>query len=242
MSQDVSIDYAADDVLEIVFRRPDDGNVLIPPVSDAITAALASLRDTTKAVLLSAEGKDFCTGRRSAMPGPNDRVTATDLRNMIADPVLDFYTVLRSIPVPLVIAVRGRAHGVGCALVGLGDIAIAEEGAEFAVPEMARDIPPTLVMTALADRIPHAALGRLILTRDPIGAAEAKSIGLVALTAPAGGLDAEVKRVRDMLAGNSVPVLRAIKGYLAHGMEMSYAARRDYAAFANATAFSNRYR
>jgi enoyl-CoA hydratase/carnithine racemase len=242
VGSEVSIEYGADDVLGIVFRRPDAGNVLTPEIGDAVSAALAGLKETTKAVFLSAEGADFCIGRKTALPPPDARVTASDLRRLIADPVLDFYTALRSIPVPLVVAVRGRAFGVGCALVGLADIAIADDEAQFAVPEMARDIPPTLVMTALADRIPHAAMARLILTRDPISAAEAKAIGLVALTAGAADLDQEVARVRTMLAGNSVPVLRAIKGYLTNGMEMSYAARRDYAAFANATAFSARFR
>ena len=242
MGQDLSIDYAADGVLDIVFRRPAEGNVLTHAMGDEIAAALAALRPDAKAVVVTAEGADFCAGRQSPMPPAGAKPTASDLRRMISDPVLDFYTALRSVPVPVIAAVHGRSLGVGCALVGLADLAVASEDATFAVPEMSRDIAPTLVMTALADRLPRAALARLVLSRDTIGADEAREIGLVGMVVPAAGLDAAVKRVREGLAANTVPVLQAVKRFLSLAPEMSYAARRDYAAFANATATSDRFR
>jgi hypothetical protein len=61
--------------------------------------------------------------------------------------------------------VQGRAHGVGAALAGLCDIAIVTEDSSFAIPEMDRDIPPTLVTAALCDRIPLKTLAYLVLTR-----------------------------------------------------------------------------
>ena len=122
--------------------------------------------------------QDAGARRDGAKLAPGTRATALDLRRLISDPVLDFYQVLRDVPVPVVTRVQGRANGVGCAIAALADVAVAADTARFQVPEMTHDIAPTLVMNALADRIPRAALARLVLTRDAVEAAEAKALGL----------------------------------------------------------------
>src|SRR3972149_1146324 len=131
MTTDVVIGSRGDHVLEIVLSRPELGNALSPAMADAIVAAIEVMPDETKAVLLRAEGKDFCTGRTAVMPPPGSRATALELRKLIADPVLDFYERLRTVPVPLIATVQGRAFGVGCALAGLADICIATPSAQF---------------------------------------------------------------------------------------------------------------
>jgi enoyl-CoA hydratase/carnithine racemase len=241
MSDNVKVSMGANGVLEIVFNRPQDGNALSPEMVTATSEALAAMAPETKAVLMRGEGKDFCAGRIGGMPQAG-RFTAQDLRKMVADPVLDFYAALRHIPVPLIASVRGRAHGVGCALAGLADIAIAADTAVFSIPEMNRDIAPTLVMTALADRIPRAALARLVMTRDEISAAEAKSLAIVGIVVPEAKLDAEVQRVLDGFAKNTIPVLRGVKSYLNAAPEMSFAVRRQHAALINGEVTAERYR
>jgi enoyl-CoA hydratase len=242
MTEGIRIAMGIDDVLEIVLDRAADGNVLTHAMGDAIEKALAALPDSTKAVLMRSEGADFCAGRQSPMPPAGTRATAADLKRRVGDPVLAFYAAIRESPVPVLAAVRGRAAGVGCALAGLADLAVAADDAVFSIPEMERDIPPLLVMTALADRLPRAALARLVLSRDRIGAAEAVAIGLVGAVVPRDRLDAEIARLRAGLAKNSPTVLRAVKAFLNAAPEMSWAARRELAAAANATAVSERFR
>lgn len=242
MTEGIRIAMGGDDVLEIVLDRAAEGNVLTHAMGDAIEEALLALPDTAKAMLIRSEGADFCAGRQSPMPPPGVRVTAADLKRRVGDPVLTFYAAIREAPVPVLAAVRGRAAGVGCALAGLADFAVAAEDAQFSIPEMERDIPPLLVMTALADRLPRAALARLVLSRDKIGAAEAQAIGLVAAVVPGDRLDAEMARLRSGLAKNSATVLRSVKAFLNAAPEMSWAGRRELAAVANATAVSERFR
>ena len=157
MTDEVKTGQRDDGVLEIVLNRPQHGNALTPSMAQAIMEALRALDAQTRVVLLRAVGPDFCTGRSGAMPAPGARATALDLRGMVSDPVLNFYAALREIPVPFIAAVRGRAAGVGCAIAALADVAIAADSALFQVPEMNHDIAPTLVMNALADRLPRAA-------------------------------------------------------------------------------------
>lgn len=233
---------AKGNVLEIVLNRPDKGNALTPEMADAITAALKSLSPETRVVLMKANGADFCTGRSAAMPAPGTRATALDLRNAISDPVLDFYEVLREIPVPFITAVNGKAAGVGCAIAALADVAIAADTATFQVPEMNHDIAPTLVLNVLADRISRAALARMVFTRDPIPAAEAKVLGLIGITVPADGMDAEVARVVGQLEKNSVATVRGIKAFISMSPETSFASRKELAALINCVATAEKFR
>lgn len=242
MTDDVRIGSRGAHVLEIVLARPDAGNALTPAMADAIVGAFDAMPADTRAILLRAEGADFCTGRTPVMPQPGTRATALDLRRLIADPVLDFYQRLRDLPVPLVMVVQGRAFGVGCALAGLADVCIAADTATFSIPEMDKDIAPTLVMTALSDRLSRTDLARLVLTRAPVSASEAKLIGLVGSVCQGENLLDEADSILAKLRTNSVPVLSAVKTFLNQHAEMSFAARREAAALMNCVVTAERYR
>ena len=239
---DVQIGSRGDHVLELVLSQPERGNALSPAMAEAIVGAIETMPAETRAVLLRAEGKDFCTGRTPVMPPPGSRATALELRKLIADPVLDFYERLRTIHVPLIVAVQGKAFGVGCAIAGLADVCIAAQSAQFSVPEMDKDIAPTLVMTALSDRLSRADLARLVLTRAPIAAAEAKAIGLIGVVCADDDLLTETDLLLARLRTNSVPVLAAVKTFLNRQGEMSLAARREAAALMNCVVTAERYR
>lgn len=240
MSEDVRIGETGDGLLEIVLARGDEGNRLTPEMADTIAAAMVDPGPEVRAILLSAEGPDFCTGRSAVMPKPGTRLTALDLRAKISDPVLDFYEAMRSAPVPVVAAVQGHAEGVGCAVAVLADIAVAASGAVFSVPEMDRDIAPTLVMDALCDRLGRAAFARMVLTRDPVGAEEAKMLGLVGLVAD--DPLAEARRVAEKLCTNSPATVRAVKAFLAKAPESSHDTRKELAALLNAVATAEKFR
>ncbi|MBD0417000.1 enoyl-CoA hydratase/isomerase family protein [Tianweitania sp. Rool2] len=242
MTEEVSISQRDDHVLEIELNRPEQGNALTPVMADAITAGLRVLDPETRVVLIKAAGADFCTGRSAAMPAAGTRATALDLRRRISDPVLDFYQTLREMPVPFVTQVRGSANGVGCAIAALADVAVAADTARFQVPEMNHDIAPTLVMNALADRIPRAALARLVLTRDAVDAAEAKTLGLIGVVVADEALGAETERIVGQLAMNSVATVRAVKAFLSTAPETSFAARKELAALMNSVATAERFR
>ncbi|MBR0687771.1 enoyl-CoA hydratase/isomerase family protein [Bradyrhizobium manausense] len=242
MTDSIRIVPRRDDILEIVLASSASGNLLSPPMVDAIAQAFEMMSPTTRAVYLHADGPDFCAGRRSAMPPSGTRVTALDLRHSIADPILDFYQRIRDLSIPLVMAVQGKAAGVGCALAGLADVCIASDDAEFSVPEMDKDIAPTLVMAALSDRLPRAALARLVFARDSISASEARAIGLVGMTCSSDQLRGQAEALLAKLCRNSVPTLRGVKSFLKHHPEASFAARRETAALINCVVMAEKYR
>lgn len=232
---------ASDGGFDIVIDRPDAGNALTADMTVALAAALAGLHDTVKFVVLRGQGDDFCAGRASPMPPAGTVMTAGQIRARVADPVLDFYATVRNVSVPVIAAVKGRAHGVGCALAGLADITIADDTAAFVIPEMDRDIPPLLVMTALSARLSRAALARMVLSREPFNAREAQAIGLVAQACSPNDIGSVVAQYRKRLSTNSRTSLMAVKQFLNAAPEMSFAALKEYAAVSNSGAVSERF-
>lgn len=237
----VTSNLAADGCLEIVIDNQEQGNLLTFKMTTTFLAAISDLPEGAKFVLIRGKGADFCAGRTSPMPDPATKPTARTIRERVADPVLDFYEALREVHVPVIAAVSGRAFGVGCALAGLADIVIADETAKFVVPELDRDIPPLLVMTALADRIGRAALARLVLSREAFSADAAEKLGLVSETCATAEIEARIAFYRQKLSANSAVSLSAVKAFLNLAPEMSFAARRAYAADSIATAVSARF-
>jgi len=236
---DVRTELAADGGWQITLHYAGDGLLTLDMTQDLLKA-LRAVPKEAKFAVLQAEGPDFCAGRQSPTP-KGGRVSFTDLRERVADPVLGFYQELRALPVPLICVVRGRALGVGCALAGLGDVILADDSARFGIPEMERDIPPLLVMTALADRVAHAHLAHLVLSRAEIGAAEAERIGLVSRACLAAELEGKLAALRATLSTNSRVVTATVKRFLNLAPELSFEQRREYAATANPGAMTERF-
>lgn len=227
--------------LSITLERPGKGNALSAVMTDRLQGLFATPPEGARFIVLQGAGPDFCAGRDSPMPAKGTRVTAADIRARVADPVLTFYQSVRNTPLPVIVLVRGRAHGVGFALAGLGDIVIADDTADFAVPEMNRDIPPLLVASALADRLPRAALARAILGRESFDAAGALHLGLVTECVAAGDAAARVADWRHLLTQNSVTTLSSVKRFLNVAPDMGFAMLREYAAAAISGAVAERF-
>jgi enoyl-CoA hydratase/carnithine racemase len=148
------------------------------------------------------------------MPKPGAVVTGHDLKVRVAEPALRVYDALRNCPVPVLSVVRGAAAGYGCGLVAASDLALAGQGATFSIPELERNIPPTLVMTAMGGRVPYHAIAQMVLSREPIPAAQALAWGLVGKVAADADLDAEAEALTRSILGSSAEAVRAVKEYL----------------------------
>jgi enoyl-CoA hydratase/carnithine racemase len=190
------------------------GNLVSNAAGDRIAAALASLDPEVKLVRISADGRDFCLGRVSPMPKPGATVTGHDLKVRVAEPALRVYDALRDCPVPVLSVVRGAAAGYGCGLVAASDLALAGEGATFSVPELERDIPPTLAMTAMGGRVPYHAIAQMVFSREPVSAVQALAWGLVGKVVAEADLDREAGALTRSILGCSAEAVRAVKEYL----------------------------
>ena len=157
-------------LVDVVLDRAENGNLIDAAMSEAIIDTVTTLDDDVKLVRIRSRGADFCKGRQSPMPPKDAKPSAETLRRVVAAPPLALYDALKAVRVPLISVVRGEALGVGCALAAVCDIALAADDAVFQIPEMERDIPPTLVMSALIGRVPLKTVAHMVLSRVRLSA------------------------------------------------------------------------
>ncbi|HEV2570907.1 MAG TPA: enoyl-CoA hydratase/isomerase family protein [Beijerinckiaceae bacterium] len=210
----------------LTIDRAERGNMLTLPMIGQLSRHLRSLPRDAKLVHLVATGPDFCCGRDPQ--GNPQTANALDMRAALVDPILDFYEALAECPVPIVCGVRGRAHGLGAALAGACDITIAGT-AGFRLPEMEKDLPPTLAMSVLVPRIGLKALALLIYGMEEIDSVTAAAIGLVSRTVPDAELDLQVEHLIETMLARSRPALVAVKDYLRAAPGLPARQNRDFA-------------
>ena len=213
-------------LLKIKFNRtPDNG------VSDSMAAALSeavlNAHDTSDAVLLSSVGPDFCTGRvRDAAFTPSPEAYT---RRDEYDSIFNCYKALRSCKVPVVGMLRGRVMGFGAAIAALCDVAIASDQTTFNIPEIAHNVMPTMVMSAIYDRMSRNAILWMAYSTDFIGAQQAMTFGIINQVVKDAELESEVKRFCDTLLSRPRPAILGLKEYLRVAPRMDEQGAIDYA-------------
>ncbi|MDX3907636.1 MAG: enoyl-CoA hydratase/isomerase family protein [Pigmentiphaga sp.] len=215
-------------ILRVTINRPEQGNGM----SDAMALELAGLLDraheSAELVLLRGAGADFCTGRARDPNAPPPSPEAYARRDEY-DAIFNCYSAIRRCQVPVVGAVQGRAMGFGTAVIALCDVSFASDAATFNIPEMAHNIMPTMVMSALFDRMNRNAILWMTYSREFIDAQRALAYGLVSTVVPAARLDDEVESFCAKLAATPRPAVRGLKEYLRVAPGMSEQGAVDYA-------------
>jgi len=118
---------------------------------------------------------------------------------------------LRSLNCVTIAAVKGMALGGGFELALACDMIVAEEGANFGVPEIWLGCFPPIAAAVLPRLMAPQKATELILSGEPITAREAASYGLVNLVAKQGGLDAALDRYVTLFTEKSAAALRIAK-------------------------------
>lgn len=99
-------------------------------------AAYARPESGARCVILTGEGRGFCSGANlsgggSAAQSANPDPEGPDSGSALETVYNPFMTSLRDYPIPIVTAINGAAAGVGCSLALMGDIIVAGESAYF---------------------------------------------------------------------------------------------------------------
>jgi enoyl-CoA hydratase/carnithine racemase len=213
----------------IVIDRAASGNMLtIDLLRDLAAAFRKAGASDAKVISLRSKGDDFCRGRdpQGGKPSP----TALAMRENLIAPILDVYDAISSAPQPIVCAVQGPALGFGCALATACDITIASDKARFRLPEMEKDLPPTLAISAMMSRVPRKALTWLVYSMEEIDAANALRLGILSKVVPAADLAAATDRIIAGLAARSREALAAVKEFLRVAPAMEPRGAADYGA------------
>ena len=180
-SQDSVVLYSVDGAIAHVrLNRPEKRNALNDELISGIKAALtkSSLYQRVRVILLSGEGKDFCSGadlsalQKIAEASVSEN--ADDARSL-----MELLLLIRELPVPVVAAVKGRALAGGCGLASACDLVLAAASARFGYPEVKIGFVPAMVLAILRRNVSEKVAFELLTRGEEIGASVARQLGLV---------------------------------------------------------------
>ena len=216
-------------VLEITLNRPEIGNAASDGMAVELTKLLLGAGESSEIVVLRGAGDDFCVGRETmGKRPPGQQPDALELRRR-NDVVFNCYGAFRRCEIPVIGVVRGRAFGFGCAIAAVCDITLAADSAKFQVPEMAHNIMPTMVMSALVDRVPRKAMTYLVWSTAVVTPARAREAGIVSEIFPAAELDAAVDALCEQITKAPRPARVGCKDYARAALDMDVTGAIEYA-------------
>jgi len=216
-------------VLEITLNRPEIGNAASDGMAVELTKLLLGAGESSEIVVLRGAGDDFCVGRETmGKRTPGQQPDALELRRR-NDVVFNCYGAFRRCEIPVIGVVRGRAFGFGCAIAAVCDITLAADSAKFQVPEMAHNIMPTMVMSALVDRVPRKAMTYLVWSTAVVTPARAREAGIVSEIFPGAELDAAVNALCEQIMKAPRPARVGCKDYARAALDMDVTGAIEYA-------------
>jgi enoyl-CoA hydratase len=162
-------------------NRPEQLNALNAAAMDALCGALEELDrdDAVRAIVVTGSQRAFAAGADIG-----EMADATPVE-MLRSNRIGQWDRVRKIGKPVIAAVNGWCLGGGCELAMALDLIIAGEGAKFGQPEINLGVIPGAGGTQRLTRaIGKARAMEMILTGEPMAAAEARDRGLVARVVP----------------------------------------------------------
>ena len=216
----MSIDVERDGhVAVITINRPEARNALDPEHDEALGAAVAAFEaddDLRVAVLTGAGDTVFSAGAdlKKLIPPFRDRVRAGERPPWNFG---GFTAVERS--KPMIAAVNGHALAGGCEMALACDIRLASPNATIGLAETKWAIIPGAGGTVRLPRsVPLGLAMEMILTGDPIDAAEAHRVGLVNRVVPAESLRSEALALARRIAARGPVAVRAARASVLEGL------------------------
>lgn len=194
----------------VVLDRPEAMNSLDRETVEQFIDCLVTWRDDpdVKVVVATGSGRAFCAGadlkQAGEKVGPGEKT--------LLDRIIVLFNMLRVYPKPVIAAVNGLAYAGGLEIVMCCDIVIAVEEAKFADAHSNFGVFPGGGGAAILPRkVPPNVARYMLFTGDPIGAADARTYGLVNEVVAASGLQTRAGELAGRLAKKSPLVIAGMK-------------------------------
>ncbi len=186
----------------ITLNTPERANVLDLPMAQAFAAAVQTIANdhAARAVLITAEGRQFCAGGDIKVFGNASR-PLPDVLQEVLDPMHEAMKMLALLPIPVVCAVNGPIGGGGIGLALCGDIVLAAESMKLRGGYSAIGLTPDVGSSWFVTRRAGAAKAKeIFLTNRLFSAAECREIGLVDEVCPDHDLPHLARKLAQQLA------------------------------------------
>jgi 2-(1,2-epoxy-1,2-dihydrophenyl)acetyl-CoA isomerase len=208
------------DVLEITFNRPRTLNALSVKVADELCAALAIAEgDEFGAVLLTGEGRAFCSGADlKNLDGPKKRNGTNDFERALRQHYNHPVMAIRNLPKPVVAAVNGPAAGIAVAYALACDLVVAARSSYFLLSFLNIGLTPDGGASVLVPaRAGTGRFARMALLCERLSAEEALGCGLVDQIEDDDAMLASARALAHRLAGGAQGAQALVKRMINEG-------------------------
>ena len=240
-----------DHVAHIRMIRPERANSMIPEFWDELPKIVGQLSEgnEARAIVLSAEGRHFCSGMDLSVFAGNNDVSVQDNAAHISRQRANFRTTalhlqrtfscLEESRLPVLSAIQGACIGGGIDMVSATDLRYATEDAFFCIQEinigMTADVGTLQRMPKL---VPEGVVRELAYTGRNMSASEAKERGFVNdIYEDRDAMDDAVLEIAQEIASKSPMAIWGTKQTLNYGRDHSVADGLEYIATWNAAMF-----
>jgi methylglutaconyl-CoA hydratase len=199
-------------ILKVALNRPERRNAFFPEMIGEISKTFKDLKKdkTVRAVVLTGEGKSFCSGGdlewMKSMAGYTLKQNIRDAEELYA-----MYWAIRSCPVPVIGRVFGHCFGGGAGLTAVCDIVAAEDSTQFCFSEVKWGLVPAVISPFVSERATPAKVREWFLTAKVFQASEALSGGLINFAGSLADVDAFVEKTVDLIQGAAPEAVRETK-------------------------------
>jgi enoyl-CoA hydratase/carnithine racemase len=194
----------------ITLCNPERRNAIGPQMANELLYALEDARasDEVRAIVLTGDGKTFCSGGDFAQMTDPKQSGGHLLDLEYKGDFADLLVALVRSDKPVVARVNGHAIGGGFGLAAACTFAVASSEAQLGTPEINVGLFPMTIMAVLARFVPRRRLLRMMLLGERISADEALRIGVLDEVVPPFDLDAAVTRITDAIVSESPVAIR----------------------------------
>lgn len=177
-----------DGIRVLTLNRPDKLNAWHAPMRRQLRDSVETAGTDTglRVLVITGAGRAFSAGEDVAGMAGLAEIGTRGFR-AVARQIHDVFDLIESIEVPVIAAINGVAAGGGLELALSCDFRVVSEEARLVMPEGKVGLIPG--SGGCSRLIRHVGLGRakeMVMLGRPLGAAEAKTVGLATEVAPAG--------------------------------------------------------
>lgn len=218
-------------VATIALNRPDVYNALNDEITFELQDALkvVSKDDEIRVVVLTGEGKAFCSGQDLKASSAAGKRSFLDSLHKRYNPII---RAIRQLPKPVIGRLNGVAAGAGCSIALACDIIVASDQASLIEVFINIGLVPDSGSSYFLPRLVGMSKAFELCTRGTkVTAPEAERIGLVTKCVPAAQLDQAVEEYTSYYAKAPTRAIGLIKKMLNKSASASLEEMLEYEAY-----------
>jgi len=228
------LDDQAAPIRTLRLNRPKARNALSLELMGALREAIkaAGAAKGTRVIIVAAEGPAFCAGHDlrelTALRGQTDGGKSAYVETFQV--CAQLMQEIMACPIPVIAQVHGMATAAGCQLVATCDLAVASEDAQFATPGVNIGLFCSTPMVALSRNVARKQAMEMLLSGEPISAAEAVTRGLINRAVPASDLVEATLDLAETIAAKPSSTVRIGKEAFYRQLELPVSGAYEFAA------------